>query len=544
MNHKYVEKLKEDVKNYEKVQKHLLLTIVEDNKDTEYGKKYNFKNIKSISDYQNNVPIIDYEDIRLLIDRMNNNKEKNIIISKDPCLYNVTSGTSGKEKIIPQTKESSRVINHWRTKYVNEHIAEILNIDNFPNGKGINLIEVYENSKTLKDGNDLTDQATDFLKGLMPIWDDLYANPIETIFNTGNCFILYLIARLTLVNDGITFINSVYVTEVLSFFEYIMNNWEMLVNDIRTGKISHIENVNETNYEKLIKLVKPLPDVADRLESIFKNRNSDQIISKLWPSLQIIIVSGSGVYEQISKQLQEKYLDESIILYRRGILSSEACYTVNIDGFKDEHSFIPDSVFYEFIEYNSNSKEVLTLSQLENGKKYELIITGRNGLYRYKTNDIFEVININKENNIPIIKFVCRNNVYLDLFGEKFSEIEVIRTIEGVREDFGLDKLNAIIYPDYQNICYVYLVELNKDIKYDDLINGFERNMAIQNDDIDTLLKHKILHKTVIKYLEPGTFEKYDRYIRGIVNNINQEKRIIIIRNEKQKEFFLNCVKK
>ena len=39
----------------------LLMKILEDNKETEYGQKYDFANIKSIEDYQNNVPITDYD---------------------------------------------------------------------------------------------------------------------------------------------------------------------------------------------------------------------------------------------------------------------------------------------------------------------------------------------------------------------------------------------------------------------------------------------------------------------------------------------------
>ena len=45
-------------------QAQLLREILERNKDTEYGKGYEFGRLKNIEDYQGNVPIIDYEDIR------------------------------------------------------------------------------------------------------------------------------------------------------------------------------------------------------------------------------------------------------------------------------------------------------------------------------------------------------------------------------------------------------------------------------------------------------------------------------------------------
>ena len=38
----------------------LIKTIIEDNKNTEYGIKYNFSKIKTIDDYKNYVPISKY----------------------------------------------------------------------------------------------------------------------------------------------------------------------------------------------------------------------------------------------------------------------------------------------------------------------------------------------------------------------------------------------------------------------------------------------------------------------------------------------------
>ena len=40
----------------------LLESIIDDNKNTEYGKKYNFSEIKTIEDYKKNVPLSKYDD--------------------------------------------------------------------------------------------------------------------------------------------------------------------------------------------------------------------------------------------------------------------------------------------------------------------------------------------------------------------------------------------------------------------------------------------------------------------------------------------------
>ena len=48
----------------------LLMKIIKDNEDTEYGQKYDFANIKSIEDFQSKVPITDYDSYADYIYRM------------------------------------------------------------------------------------------------------------------------------------------------------------------------------------------------------------------------------------------------------------------------------------------------------------------------------------------------------------------------------------------------------------------------------------------------------------------------------------------
>ena len=56
----------------------LLLSILRDNKDTEYGLRYDFAHITSYEEYREKVPVIKYQDIAGDIDRMVDG-EKNIL---------------------------------------------------------------------------------------------------------------------------------------------------------------------------------------------------------------------------------------------------------------------------------------------------------------------------------------------------------------------------------------------------------------------------------------------------------------------------------
>ena len=58
----------------------LLKTIIDDNKNTEYGKKYNFSEIKTIDEYRKRVPLNNYDDYVEYIKKMYDG-EKNILTS-------------------------------------------------------------------------------------------------------------------------------------------------------------------------------------------------------------------------------------------------------------------------------------------------------------------------------------------------------------------------------------------------------------------------------------------------------------------------------
>ena len=53
-----------------KANKELLLKILKENKDTEYGKKYGFKDIHSIEEYRQKVPLFNYDTYEPYISRM------------------------------------------------------------------------------------------------------------------------------------------------------------------------------------------------------------------------------------------------------------------------------------------------------------------------------------------------------------------------------------------------------------------------------------------------------------------------------------------
>ena len=87
--------------------------------NTEFGKDHNFSTIKNYKDFQNQVPIRDYEALKPYVDRVVAG-EKNILWPGQPLYFAKTSGTTSGAKYIPITKESIRThINSARDALLN-----------------------------------------------------------------------------------------------------------------------------------------------------------------------------------------------------------------------------------------------------------------------------------------------------------------------------------------------------------------------------------------------------------------------------------------
>lgn len=87
------------INNAASIQNKILKQIINQNKNSEYGKKYNFRNINNYEDWIKQVPIIEYENIEQYV------KEKSSLTTNKIKLFEPTSGSSGFQKLIPYTEE-------------------------------------------------------------------------------------------------------------------------------------------------------------------------------------------------------------------------------------------------------------------------------------------------------------------------------------------------------------------------------------------------------------------------------------------------------
>ncbi|MEO7119768.1 MAG: GH3 auxin-responsive promoter family protein, partial [Ginsengibacter sp.] len=81
-------------------QEHIFQALIKNASKTEFGKQHHFDKIKNHNDFVKAVPIRDYEDFKIYIDKIKDGKH-NILWKGVPIYFAKTSGTTSGIKYIP-----------------------------------------------------------------------------------------------------------------------------------------------------------------------------------------------------------------------------------------------------------------------------------------------------------------------------------------------------------------------------------------------------------------------------------------------------------
>ena len=85
-------------------QEALLKRLLYENKDTVYGRRYGFADIRGHTDYREKVPVTSFSDYDGYINRIING-DRDVLTSAPAVFFNISSGSVGEQKYIPIVRE-------------------------------------------------------------------------------------------------------------------------------------------------------------------------------------------------------------------------------------------------------------------------------------------------------------------------------------------------------------------------------------------------------------------------------------------------------
>ena len=529
--------------NAREVNWELLHSIVLDCKDTEYGKKYHFAELKDVDDYRARVPMTTYADYEAYIARMAEHGETNLLTAYPVVYYASTSGTSGSPKKVPVSDRGLAVFRKYASSVMLAVISEYYRNTTYADApSGLRMTLLSFSRTPLPCGVDFGSISAACMtdKGIASL-PYILSTPPEVLFCRENADLKYLHARYGLAQRDIVYLSGAYIPAILDMANYILENWEMLVADIRYGRIDRGVQMPDTLRAILEASLKPDPERADELEAEFKKGFGDNILRRVWPKLSAVSAIWAGNFHSYARKIQNEFTGRAIPFYTMSYASSEGIFGVARHPFDQYYCLIPGSCFYEFIPTDvdaldakeSENPQTLLIDELEDGKEYELVITNQSGFYRYRMGDVVRVVGF--YNEAPMVEFRYRKKNIVSIAGEKFTEGHLQSAIREFERRTGIDIVDYCMYPDRDVVParYVILMEPEKVVPRERLAEC-ERVIAEELARASTSYAHYVIGgnmgKPKLVFLQQQVFALYrevNMYLYGLPENQLKTPRVL-----------------
>lgn len=514
----------------------LLFKILKKNADTEYGRKYGFKDVKSLEDFRRMIPVTSFHDYEGYIDRMINNNEDDLITAEPVIGYAQSSGTVGGRKYVPLTQPQVNIY----TKYTVTRMlacADTYYRKNYgrPIKPGRGLYTNHAISDYLPNGvlsSNVADVAARQLGFLYPY---ILSNPYKRLFTQYEAEFRYVNTRFALQDRDTLFVFSVFLKMFTDLMLYLEKNWETIVDDIEKGTVSDIANATPEVREMLLAKIRPDPVRAAELRREFEKGFDETIIPRIWPNMSAICGIGTSTFEQFYKLSKTMTGDVPYDFSIYG--ASEGLFAAVDELNSPDQLLLADSCFYEFVPVEDESK-VLCLDELEVGHHYEIIITTQSGLYRYKIGDVIRVIGYRGE--CPYIRFAYRKGQLLNLAGEKTTEEHMQAAVDEIAREAGCRILNWTVDSIIKaQPCHYLLMlenEEGRDLReYNAFADEALRRINIRYQHFND---RGVLGKVEIANLKPGTNAEWIHNKEQTGTSVAQIKPVRILDSDEKKEFF------
>ena len=518
----------------------LLMRILRDNKDTEYGRRYGFAEIDSVEEYQRRVPITMYDDYAGYIYRMTEGCETDLITSYHVGHYAKSSGTMGNPKRIPVSDESVAVLDRY-----NMLSRTAIQIDALGTGwiepPALNLIEVP--MTTLKNGATYGAISGRIVLVLGDMLRLFMTSPQEALMPDPKTDTRYLHARFALMHADITLVVCSYISLTLEMMQYIEKEWPMLVRDIELGTIDESVKMPDDVRRGLEARLSPMPERAAELRAVFEEGFGEPVMPRLWPRLLSIVGIATGGFADYLRRLKEKYAGDGYRYLFPGVTASEGLFTTPVAMDDVNGVLVPDSVFYEFIPVDTDDPaDIVTMDGLEVGRTYEIVATNLSGFYRYRMRDALKVTGMH--NRTPLLEFQYRIDQSLSMAGEKTTEVALREALDRTERSLGFSVIDFSVYPDMSegSLRYVYLLEpdsLPEGLTREGIAAELDRNLCETNPQYGYKIEKGIFEPLNVRYVQPETYLLYRDLAVSRGTASSQLKPPHILNNEMQRRFFL-----
>lgn len=348
------------------VQEETFQKLIRRAEDTEWGRKFNYRSIHTISDYQSAVPLQNYEEVKPYVDRLRLG-ESNLLWPEEIKWFAKSSGTTNdKSKFIPVSPESLKDCHFKGAKDVLAIYCQTNPETRIFSGKGLTLggshkIDNYNAQSYYGD-------LSAILIENQPFWTEFIRTPSQEV-------------------------------ALLERFEEKLKH---IAGESIPENVTSIAGVPSWN----LVMLKYMVELTGK-----KN------ILEIWPGLELFMHGGVS-FTPYREQFR-KLIPTDNMHYLEAYNASEGFFAIQDDpGRADLLLMLDYGIFYEFIpmdELDKSNPRSLTIGQVERDVNYALVISTNSGLWRYLIGDTVKFTSLYPHK----IVISGRTKHFINVFGEE-----------------------------------------------------------------------------------------------------------------------------
>ncbi len=439
-------------------QREVLQDLVTSAQYTEFGRKYNFKDLFNVKAFKQAVPVHEYDDLKPYIERIMQG-EQNVLWNTPVFWFAKSSGTtSEKSKFIPISDESLEDCHFKAAKDI------------------LTMYYQYNPDSALLTG-----------KGLV-LGGSHNINPMNAEAQYGDLSAVLL--------QNTPFWGHWLRTPDLSIA--LMDEWE-----------SKIEMLAQNTIKENVTSISGVPTWTIVLFKRILEITGKKTMSEVWPSLELYMHGGVSFtpYKEQFRKLIGKDIN-----YLETYNASEGFFAAQENPGDEGMLLLTDhGIFMEFMpvsEYGKKFPHTVSLQDVELGKNYALIISTNGGLWRYIVGDTVRFTSLN-----PFRIIVSgRIKHYMNAFGEEVIVDNTDKAITAACAQTGAvvnDYTAApIFFTDDANGAHEWLIEFDREPEdHAAFVEALDTALKSVNSDYEAK-RHKdiALGLPVVHMLKSGAF--------------------------------------
>ena len=329
-----------------------MMDILRRNTDTDYGSHYHFSQIESLADYQQLVPMTDYDNYKPLLDLQANIGESGILTAAPTRQYLIND----KGQRLPSTDRHLRpYMERFATTLKGHH--------------NLLVAIVGPRNRQTNDGCTVETLESQMVKKYM--WYYHYARgksraqfsmPDDHFFKTHPQEEMHAICHYALLDPDIDQIVAINTRRIADMFDYITQHRDTLLSELR-----------HTN-----------PGRAQQVEAAFSAQQP--LAQALWPKLERIIAFGAGEYYDATDHMKQFTGNTP---HNHGYYyTEETVYGHAVADDSDLFETIYSGSFHEYLPLEQDQAATVLSTSTQPGIPYQLVVTNNAGLYRYITDHV------------------------------------------------------------------------------------------------------------------------------------------------------------